>query len=309
MEITFSREYLKSVLQALFVTVLWSSSWVIIKFELEEIPPLYFAGFRYLVGAATLLLVLIASSEHRLTLKSQSKRSLGYLSIYGLVFITLTQGGMFLALSLLPAITTAFLLNLTPFIVIVFSIFFLREVPSRFELLLFLIVFIGILIYFFPLQFDIAHLAGLMIGFGVVVVNSLSSIIGRAINRESNISPLVVTGVSMTIGTLFLLIGALIVEPFPTISLSSLIAILWLGVVNTAFAFTLWNNAMRKIRAMEMSVINGVMFPQIILLSIFFLAEMPSMKEWVGLLIMVSTAFILQLSQARVNNSNKKVEN
>ena len=309
MEITFSREYLKSVLQALFVTVLWSSSWVIIKFELEDLPPLYFASLRYLVGAIALLLLLIAKSEHRLTLKNQSKRSLAYLSIYGVVFITLTQGGMFLALSLLPAITTAFLLNLTPFIVIVFSIFFLREVPSRFELLLFLIVFIGILIYFFPLQFDIASLAGLMIGFGVLVVNSLSSIIGRAINRESNISPLVVTGVSMSIGTFFLLIGASIVESFPTISLSSLIAILWLGVVNTAFAFTLWNNAMRKIRAMEMSVINGVMFPQIILLSIFFLAEMPSMKEWVGLLIMVSTAFILQLSQARVNNYNKKIEN
>ncbi|MFX0171436.1 MAG: hypothetical protein ACFE9L_05905 [Candidatus Hodarchaeota archaeon] len=31
----FSKEYLMALTQAIFVTVLWSSSWVIIKFGLE----------------------------------------------------------------------------------------------------------------------------------------------------------------------------------------------------------------------------------------------------------------------------------
>ncbi len=309
MEIAFSREYLRFLIQAIFVTVLWSSSWVIIKFGLEELTPLYFAGLRYLVGSITLLMLLLASSKHRIVIKNQSKKSLTYLSIYGVLFITLTQGGMFLALSLLPAITISFLLNLTPFIVILFSLFLLSEAPSRFEAFLFLLVLVGILIYFFPQQHDISSIIGMLIGIGVLFVNAFSSIIGRAINRENNInkSPLVITGVSMTIGTVFLLIIAAITEPFPVISLKSLTSILWLGVVNTALAFTLWNNAMTKIRAMDMSIINGLMLPQIVLLSILFLGEMPLLNEWVGLIIMVSTAFVLQLSQARVKNSNKKV--
>jgi len=42
-----TRSHLIPALQALFVTFLWSSSWVLIKFGLEEIPPLTFAGLRY----------------------------------------------------------------------------------------------------------------------------------------------------------------------------------------------------------------------------------------------------------------------
>ncbi|MHA2112166.1 MAG: DMT family transporter [Candidatus Hodarchaeales archaeon] len=308
MEITFSREYLRYLLQAVFVTVLWSSSWVIIKFGLEDLTPLYFAGFRYLVGSITLMMLLIANSDYRISIKSQSKKSFAYLSVYGVLFITLTQGGQFLALSLLPAITVSFLLNLSSFIVIILSLFILSETPSRFELILFLFVFVGIIIYFFPQQQDITSILGLLIGVGVVFVNAFSSIIGRAINRESNKSPLVVTGVSMAIGTVFLLIIAVITEPLPVISIKSLITILWLGVVNTAIAFTLWNNAMTKIRAMDMSVINSLMLPQIVILSIIFLGELPLLNEWVGLIIMVSMTFILQLSQARVKNSNEKAK-
>jgi drug/metabolite transporter (DMT)-like permease len=35
----------KAILQALFVTLLWSSSWVLIKLSIEEIPPLTFAAY------------------------------------------------------------------------------------------------------------------------------------------------------------------------------------------------------------------------------------------------------------------------
>ena len=37
----------RAVLQALLVTFLWSTSWVLIKFGLTGIPPLTFAGLRY----------------------------------------------------------------------------------------------------------------------------------------------------------------------------------------------------------------------------------------------------------------------
>ncbi|MHA2030980.1 MAG: DMT family transporter [Candidatus Kariarchaeaceae archaeon] len=306
MEINFSREYLRYLLQAVFVTVLWSSSWIIIKFGLEELTPLYFAGLRYLVGSITLMIFLMANSQHRKSIKNQSKKSFAYLSVYGVLFITLTQGGQFLALSLLNAITVTFLLNLSSFVVIILSLFFLNEAPSRFEFIIFLFVLVGVLLYFFPLQDDITSIIGLLIGVGVLFVNAFSSIIGRAINRESNKSPLVITGVSMTVGTFFLLIIAAITEPLPVISLKSLISVLWLGVVNTALAFTLWNNAMTKIRAMDISVINSLMLPQIVILSIIFLGEMPLLNEWIGLIIMVSMTFVLQLSQARVKNSSEK---
>ncbi|MFX1482391.1 MAG: EamA family transporter, partial [Promethearchaeota archaeon] len=48
-----------AVLEALFVTVLWSSSFVIIKFGLNEIPPLTFAGLRYSIASIILMTLIL----------------------------------------------------------------------------------------------------------------------------------------------------------------------------------------------------------------------------------------------------------
>ncbi|HKZ55913.1 MAG TPA: DMT family transporter [Anaerolineales bacterium] len=50
-----SSPHLSAVFQALFVTFLWSTSWVLIKWGLDEIPPLIFAGLRYGLGFLCLL--------------------------------------------------------------------------------------------------------------------------------------------------------------------------------------------------------------------------------------------------------------
>lgn len=50
--------HLIAILQALFVTFLWSTSWVLIKFGLVDIPALTFAGLRY--GLAWLCLLPFA---------------------------------------------------------------------------------------------------------------------------------------------------------------------------------------------------------------------------------------------------------
>jgi drug/metabolite transporter (DMT)-like permease len=84
----------------------------------------------------------------------------------------------------------------------------------------------------------------------------------------------------------------------------SILYIVWLGVVNTALAFTLWNKAMRRLRAMDMTIINGTMLPQIVFLSIIFLGEMPLLKEWIGLFLIVISTLLIQLGQARENSKN-----
>src|SRR3990170_3529980 len=51
------RQHVLAVLQALLVTFLWSTSWVLIKIGLDDLDlaPLSFAGLRYAVAAAVLL--------------------------------------------------------------------------------------------------------------------------------------------------------------------------------------------------------------------------------------------------------------
>ena len=46
---------LRAILQALLVTFLWSTSWVLIKIAINDIPPLTFAGLRYTLAVIILL--------------------------------------------------------------------------------------------------------------------------------------------------------------------------------------------------------------------------------------------------------------
>jgi len=52
---------LRAILEALLVTFLWSSSYILTKFGLTDIEPLTLVGLRYLV--ASIVLILIAYNE------------------------------------------------------------------------------------------------------------------------------------------------------------------------------------------------------------------------------------------------------
>ena len=103
----------------------------------------------------------------------------------------------------------------------------------------------------------------------------------------------------MAIGSLFLLLAGFIVEGFVPLSMLAIFYILWLSVVNTALAFTIWNKVMQTLRAIDISIINGTMLPQIVILSIVFLGEMPELMDWFGLILVGISALAVQVSQAK----------
>ncbi|MFX0206382.1 MAG: DMT family transporter [Candidatus Hodarchaeota archaeon] len=297
----FSTAHLFAIVQAVFVTILWSSSWVIIKFGLEEIPPLLFAGLRYLLGAIILITLIVSNKKNREFLVSRSGNWWLNILLYGFIFIAVTQGGQFIALNLLPAITVSFALNLTPLVVVFLSVGLLKEVPTFSQILFFLLAFIGVIFYFFPINLSIELLGFLVLSI-LILANAFSSILGRSILRIESASPIVVAGVSMLIGSIIMLIFGIMIEGIDIIfSLSplSIFYIIWLGIINTALAFTIWNKAMQKLRAMDMTIINSTMLPQVVILSIIFLGELPILKEWIGLFLIIISTLLIQLNQAR----------
>ena len=295
---THSRARITAILQALFVTVLWSSSWVIIKFGLEEIPPLIFAGLRYSIASLILLALIGLRSDTRKSVKGRSRRWWTYLIVYGCIYIAATQGTQFLALKYLPAITLSLLLNITPILVLIMAIPWLRETPSFIEIVFILIGFIGVILYFYPLDLIGVSILGLGIGIASLVANSVSAIIGRAINRLKDTPALTVTGISMSIGSLILLSIGFTTETYVSLSFTSWIYILWLAIMNTALAFTLWNRAMQELRAIDTTLINSTMMPQIVLLSIVFLGEFPDLLDWIGLILLAIGITVVQVIQA-----------
>jgi drug/metabolite transporter (DMT)-like permease len=71
--------------------------------------------------------------------------------------------------------------------------------------------------------------------------------------------------------------------------------VLWLAVVNTAFAFTLWNHTLRTLTAMESSLINNTMLVQIALLAWLFLGDRPTGQQVLGLVVASVGILLVQL--------------
>jgi drug/metabolite transporter (DMT)-like permease len=294
------RNHKLTVLQAFFVTVLWSSSWVIIKEGLEDISPLIFASFRYLLAAIVLLGLVILDKSKVREIKSFSRKDYFLLVIYGLIFTALTQGLQFYALDFLPAITISFVLTFTIFLVIIFSIGILNENPTVYQSILLFVALIAGIFYFYPIGSHGIGFKGGMVLMGILLANTLATIMGRYLNANLDYSALSITTVSMLSGSLILFIYAIIVEDFPPFTFRVIFIISWLAFVNTAFAFTLWNHTMQYLKAYESTIINNTMLPQITILALIFLDERPTNRQWVSIVVIMIVAILVQM----FNNSD-----
>ena len=290
-----------AVLQAVFVTVLWASSWVLIKLGLRaDLPALTFAGLRYTLAFLCLAPFVLLSVKNRAVIRSFRRTDWMRLALLGIVYYTLTQGSQFLSLAYLPAATASLLLNLTPLVVGVSGIVFLGEHPSRSQWVGIALTILGVAVFFLPLNLQAAPVIGLLVAFGGVLSNAASSLLGRQVNRLANSSPLLITFTSMGIGSVALLLIGVFFQGFGGLDLGSWLLIAWLAVVNTAFAFTLWNHTLRTLSAVESSVVNSLMMPQIAILAYIFLGEALNGKEILGLILVGLGVLVVQLQRKPV---------
>ena len=317
----------RAVAQALFVTFLWSTSWVLIKLGLDAIPALTFAGLRYTLAWVVLMGVIMyqsrspglphppapsPSTERRSQVKrlnflstkmrmlpTLSRREWGQMALLGLIFIAVTQGAQFLALDRLPAVTVSLLLSLSPVTVALLGVIVLDERLTRAQWGGIALYLLGVAIYFYPADIPSDQVAGLIIALVAVLANAAASILGRDINRRESLPPLLVTVTSMGVGAPILLLAGLIVQPTPALDVQSIAIIGWLAVVNTAFAFTLWNHTLRTLSAVESSIINNTMTIQIAVLAWVFLSESLTPREIGGLALAGLGTLIVQVWRGR----------
>lgn len=275
--------------------MLWSSSWVIIKFGLQDLPPLTFAGLRYVLAAIILAALSgrgISHDLHKLT-----RRDWASLIILGIFFITITQGAQYYALTYLPAVTVSLLLNTTSLLVAGLGMVWLHEKPLAGQWAGVLLFTFGAWLYFNPAPFPAGEWRGLAAGAICTLANAISSLMGRQVNRQKRLSPRLVTLISMSAGSLLLLSAGLALQGLPAVRPIHWLYILWLAVINTAFAFTLWNHSLRQLKALESSIINGTMLVQIALLAVIFLGERLSLKQAGGLALVTAGSLLVQLRQ------------
>jgi drug/metabolite transporter (DMT)-like permease len=285
--------------QALFVTFLWATSWVLIKIGLEDLHlgPISFAGLRYALAAAILLPFGIGALRRA---RGPIGRGLAMrVAIYGLFFVAITQGAQFAALALLPATAVSLVLSATPLAVAAIALARRQEQPGGLQLIGVGLLVAGTILYFGLFAPGPGRLAGLAVAAVCLVAAAASTHIGRDLARDAMSrlgGPLGLTATSMGAGAVVLLAAGLLLEGWPSLDARAWAIIAWLAVVNTAFAFTLWNHTLRTLTAVESSVVNNTMTIQIAILAVLFLGERLAAVQVAGLVLAATGAAVVQVA-------------
>src|SRR3990172_712459 len=162
-KMTGTSSHLTAILQAVLVTFLWSTSWVLIKFGLRAaLPPITFAGLRYVFAFACLAPLVFFNPQQRRSLVSLSRSGWWQLGILGLLYYTLTQGALFVSLASLPAATLNLVLNLTSVVIGLAGVLFLNEHPSYLQWSGVALSAAGTGIYFLPVAIPQYQVIGLV---------------------------------------------------------------------------------------------------------------------------------------------------
>jgi len=214
---------------------IWGSTWLAIKVGLGSLPPLTFAGIRFVIASCLLAGYVIAK-------RIEVPRDAGTWRV--MIFLSLTQIAVPYALTFwgeqyMTAGLTSILFATLPFFVVVFAHFMIpgERLTARKVLALF-VCFIGVAIIFSKeLMLSLASLSG-----GIAVIVSAgcagcANVVGKKYSESINSAVNLV--VQMGVGAILLIAAGLVLERGIQLNFdyASVFAILYLAVIGSAFAF------------------------------------------------------------------------
>jgi drug/metabolite transporter (DMT)-like permease len=243
---------------SLATTAIWSSSFVVAQIGLRYMGPLTVVALQYVVALVVLLPFLLRGVKGRL---HQSWRDLLpsrkiWIQLVGLGMIAYVIGNVTLIFGLqrIPAATAALLLNTTPLLVMLGSAVLLKERPTLEQTAGIAVTVLGSAVFFSEGATAGRSWGVLLVMIGVLAF-SCFSLIGRDLAKGGKTTTELLTAVPLATAALLLTIAALAIEGMPIIRVESIAVVVWLGILDTAIAYALYNHALRELTATEISAI------------------------------------------------------
>jgi drug/metabolite transporter (DMT)-like permease len=278
--------------EALLVTIIWSSTFVIVKIGLESLGPLTIAGLRYLIGSLVLAPFLLFRRSSRAPV---SKELWLKLILIGISAYTIGNGALFWGLKFIPATTGSFLMSMIPLLVLFGGAILLKEIPTRWQIM-------GVILSLFGsgLFFSSGLMPGEPQGVVILAIGLLGimafSLLGRGIARDKQLDTLRLTTLPLIIGGGVSLLLAFAVEGLPLITWTGFLIVSWLAIINTAGGYLLYNHALQELTALEMNMVMNLSPIFTALLGWILLGETLSLIQIIGMLVVIGGVILVQRS-------------
>ena len=267
--------------------LIWGSTWAAIRVSLEGIPPLTGVVLRFTL-AFVLLLVLMPFFGVRLGQTSWERRLWW---INALLTFTISYGLVYWGEQWVPSGLAAVLFATFPLFVAVLAHFFLPGERLRTG------SFIGVLIGFAGVAVlfseDLRAVGGPKTAFAatlMLIAPFVSAVANVAVKRwGAGVHPLSVSGVSMGLGALLVVPLAWFSERGREVTFSArpVIAVIYLAVIGSAVAFTVYYWLLRKLPATSLSLINYATPVVAVLIGTLWLGEPFTLRILLGAALVV----------------------
>ena len=238
---------LVGILCGLAAAAIWGGMYVVSKVVLEIIPPFALVSIRLLLGALTLLLVLLVRGAPNIP----RKQVLQVLAV-GFVGYGISLSLQFLGTKMSTAANGSLVTSATPAFVLIFAWLLLQERVTPLRLTSLVLATLGVIAVIDPrsAQLNPELFLGNLALIGAAVTWALYSVLVRKATRNLDVLPFsliaFIGGLPVTLPA-----GAWEVRTLGVgeISLGVIGGILFLGVISTALAMVLWNTAFAMVDA------------------------------------------------------------
>lgn len=284
----------------LFASLSWAGSFVAVRMVHEEISPIMLGFLRFVVATPVMFILLFVLKKPFFL----GKEKLPKLITLGLTGVTLLYMLQFTGVSLTTASTGGVLINTNVLFISLFSVLFLHERFTKLKTIGVLVSFLGVIFVVIgqmgneTIVFDNSFLIGSLFIILSAVCWAVYSIVGKHMLAEDD--SLVMTANVFLLGLFFFLpfVFSDIERIVTRISLTGVLAVLYLGLFCSVFAYLAWYHALSKSEATESAVFLNLIPLFTIILS-FFIGEYPTPVFLVGAILIISGVVLVQKAKKK----------
>ncbi|MBY9000327.1 MAG: EamA family transporter [Candidatus Heimdallarchaeota archaeon] len=313
------KKSLSILLKGSVVVIGWALTPVIGEYLIDynrQLSPYQLAFFRYFIAAIVLYFILIfqqkvKNSEIIYSLKSKWPKYI-LVSVMSAFMPVL----LFLAVENTSASSASFLLNSNIILIPIFAIIFLKEKMKKNYIIGIVVSTIGLFLVIFDnnllalADLSLNTIIGNLLAFGSGFFWALYTVFLKKFFADEN--PILVTFISLLIGSLYLVFFAFVIPPYVTMTLDILgvILVIVIAVLSTSLAYSYWLSLLKVLPTTKTGIIQSFVPMTSVLLSFIFLNESITYIFGIGGVLIICGIIIVEWKVkeqfAEFNNKNQE---
>lgn len=284
----------KYIILLVLVTIVWGSTFVVIKGIITEVNEYFLVFTRNLVAAIPMVFFLLIKNKKEL----QHKPSIIRGGVLGLL-LGIIYSSQVIGLQYTTAGHSAFITGIAVILVPVFLFLFWKEKFNKFEVVAILIVFFGVFLLTFT--------PGMKVNFGdlITLLTAMTCALhfifaGKFINKSEILALITYQFITATIVTLIAFI--IFDNQWNQLSDKAIYSILYLGLFGTLFCYFVYVWAQKFVKPMFIVLVFSL---EPIFASIFgyyFISEIMNIKEMLGASLIISGIIFYKYKYNRIKN-------